>query len=261
MIGVFHRLIRFLPGPFRARHGEEFAFYLENEARRMDGAIWSERLSFIARTGLDFASTFQREWRRALPWEIQLALVGIGTLIGFEISSANFFGVCVGLLTTSGLFVFQWIAIRSSVVSKAPLAVWIVSYVMAGSLLPGILVWFPLGHRQTSLCEIISSAVLAIFIVDGIRNDGWVASPYSRANKEHRFSQKVTLSLAILWPLLSAIAWGRAWDLPGVWGFLTTSTFSCFFSYHLGLRLQRIWREPHPFRELPAYVYHYPPGG
>ena len=66
MIGVWHRLLHLFPGPFRARHGEEFAFYLENEARRMDGATWSERLGFFARIGLDFASTFQREWRRAL---------------------------------------------------------------------------------------------------------------------------------------------------------------------------------------------------
>ena len=33
-----------------------------------------------------------------------------------------------------------------------------------------------------------------------------------------------------------------------------TSISSCNVSYFLGLRLQRIWREPRPFRELPTYA-------
>ena len=209
MIGLWHRLIHLLPGPFRARHGGEFAFYLEHEIRRLDGATWSERAGFFARIGRDFASTFQREWRRALPLEIQLALAGVGALIGLEISSANFFAVGGWLLMTSAFFVVQWIALQSSAVSKARLAVWTVSYLMAGSLLPGILVWLPSAAPPRSPCEMIDSAVMVTLLVDYLRNAEWVDTPVSRRHKKRRFSKSVGLTLLALWPLLATIAWGR----------------------------------------------------
>ena len=170
IIGVWCCLHRLLPGPFRARHGEEFAHCLESEARRMDDVTWSERLGFFVRIGLDFASTFQREWRRALPWEVKLALAGVGTLIGLEISSANFFAVGEWLLMTSGFFVVEGIALRSSAMSNARLTVWTLSYLTAGSVLPGILVWLPPAPPQSSLCEMLGSFVMVILPVHYLRS-------------------------------------------------------------------------------------------
>ncbi len=135
--------------------------------------------------------------------------------------------------------------------SNARLTVWTLSYLTAGSVLPGILVWLPSAPPQSSLCEMLGSFVMVILLVDYLRNAEWADSPVLRANSKHRFSKSVGLCLLALWPLMAA-SLGRARDLHAVWGFPMASIYC---SLLLGMRLRRIWSEPRPFRELPTYVY------